>query len=76
MAHLRAVHWKKFEKFLLEVGCEFVREEGDHRIFWKKGIKRPVILPRYKELPEFIILNNLKILSISRKEFLRIVKQN
>jgi len=71
MPHLGSIHWKEFEKFLLTSGCVFKREEGDHRVFWKEGIKRPIILPRYKKLPEFIILNNLKILGISRKEFLK-----
>ncbi|MDP3958208.1 MAG: type II toxin-antitoxin system HicA family toxin [bacterium] len=70
MPRLRRVHWKEFEKFLFFIGCKFTRETGDHRVYWKEKIKRPVIIPRSKSLPEFIILNNLRTLGISKKEYL------
>jgi len=65
-----AIHWKKFEVFLLAQGCVFKREKGDHRVYWKQGIKRPVIIPRDTELPPGIVLNNLRTLGISRDEYL------
>lgn len=69
-----SVHWKKFEKFILFVGCHFEREKGDHRIYWRSDLKRPVIIPRYKELPVFVIRNNLRILNITIKECLEILQ--
>lgn len=71
MAKIGSIHWRKFEQFLLSVGCEFKREKGDHRVYWKAGIKRPIIVPRDTALPAFIILNNLKVLGISREEYLK-----
>ncbi len=71
MPRIKAVHWKEFEKFILAVGCEFKREKGDHRVYWEAGIKRPIIIPRDTALPPFIILNNLKVLGISREEYLK-----
>ena len=68
---LGRVHWKKFEAFLLSIGCEFVSEEGDHRKYRKAGVLRPIIIPQEKELPQFIILNNLRTLGISREEYLK-----
>lgn len=68
---LARIHWKKFEKFLLSVGCKFVSEEGDHRKYHKPGILRSVIIPREKDIPQFIILNNLRTLGISREEYLK-----
>jgi predicted RNA binding protein YcfA (HicA-like mRNA interferase family) len=73
MSHIRSVHWKEFEKFLLAFGCEFKREKGDHRIYWKKGIKRPVVIPRDTAMPAFIILNNLKVLGISREDYINFI---
>lgn len=70
MGHLGSIHWKKFEKFLLREGCTFKREKGDHRIYWKEGMNRPIVVPRDKELPAFIILNNLRLLGISKEDFL------
>jgi len=75
MARLSPIHWKKFEKFLLFVGCHFVREKGDHRIYWREGLKRPVVIPRDTELPVFILRNNLRILGIDTEKYLEILKQ-
>jgi len=74
MPRIQSIHWKEFEKFLLTVGCEFSREKGDHRIYWKKSLKRPVVIPRDTSLPAFIILNNLKVLGVSREQYLKIIK--
>jgi predicted RNA binding protein YcfA (HicA-like mRNA interferase family) len=71
MPRIQSIHWKEFEKFLLKVGCVFKREKGDHRVYWKEGIKRPIIVPRDTSLPAFIILNNLKVLGISREDYLK-----
>ncbi len=69
------ISWKRFEKFLLFVGCSFQREKGDHRIYWRSGLKRPVVIPREKQLPIFIIRNNLRILKINPEEYLEILKR-
>ena len=75
MAHLIPIHWKKFEKFLLFIGCYFKREKGDHRIYWRKGLKRPIVITRNKNLPVLIIRNNLRVLSISPDEYIEILKR-
>lgn len=75
MPRIQAIHWKEFEKFLFTVGCEFKREKGDHRVYWEKGVKRPIVVPRDVALPVFIVLNNLKVLGISREEYLEIVNK-
>ncbi len=73
MPRIKPIHWNKFEKFLLEVGCIFKREKGDHRIYWKKGLARPIVLPRDPQLPIFIIQNNLRLLGIDRDKYLEIL---
>lgn len=75
MARLTPIHWKKFDKFLKFIGCQLTRERGDHRIYWREDLKRPVVIPKDKELPVFIIRNNLRILGINTKEFLEILKK-
>lgn len=75
MSRISPVHWKEFEKFLFSVGCEFKREKGDHRVYWKQGINRPVLIPRDAILPVFIILNNLRTLRVSREEYLKFFKK-
>jgi len=75
MPKIQSISWKKFEKFLLAVGCEFKREKGDHRVYWKDGIKRPIVIPRDSSLPAFIILNNLKVLGVSREDYLKKIEK-
>jgi predicted RNA binding protein YcfA (HicA-like mRNA interferase family) len=75
MPRIQSIHWKEFEKFLFKVGCEFKREKGDHRIYWKKGIERPLVIPRDTALPAFIILNNLRVLNITREQYLKITNK-
>jgi len=75
MPRLTPLHWKKFEKFLLFVGCEFKREKGDHRIYWRNDLKRPVVIPRDTQLPVFVIRNNLRILDIGIEEYLKILEE-
>jgi len=75
MPRLAPLHWKKFEKFLIRAGCVLTRQEASHRIYWKNGISRPIILQAKGNVPIFIILNNLRTLSMDRDEYLRIVKE-
>ena len=75
MPRIQSIHWKEFEKFLFCVGCEFKREKGDHRVYWKDGIKRPIVIPRDTSLPAFIILNNLRVLGISRDQYLNFISK-
>lgn len=69
------MHWREFEKFLFYVGCEFKRERGDHRVYSRAGLKRPIIIPREKNLPVFVVRNNLRTLGMSREEYLEIMKK-
>lgn len=70
MGDFGAVDWKIFEKFLLSRGCVFKRMKGDHLVYMKAGLKRPLIVPQYDPLPPFIILNNLRVLGVTKEEFL------
>lgn len=75
MAKITPVSWQEFEKFLLYIGCEYKRKKGSHRIYHKPGLNRPIVVPEYKELPVFIIRNNLRTLDIDPKQYLEILKQ-
>lgn len=75
MDRITPISWQKFEKFLFYVGCTFKREKGDHRIYTREGLKRAIVVPREKDLPIFVIKNNLRILGISNKEYLSILEK-
>ncbi len=75
MAGIAPVHWRKFDKFLRYVGCELSREKGDHRIYWRDGLSRPVVIPKDTALPVFIIRNNLRVLGLSPDEYRQIISR-
>jgi predicted RNA binding protein YcfA (HicA-like mRNA interferase family) len=75
MGGLAPMHWKKFDKFLKYIGCGHVREKGDHRIYRRHGLKRPVVIPRDAQIPVFVLRNNLRILGMTVSEFLEVIKK-
>jgi len=56
-------------------GFTFVRQKGDHLVYVKPGVKRPVIIPKYKQVPVFIILNNLRSAGLAREDYFKILEK-
>ena len=56
------------------MGCYCGRTEGDHRIWKKKGLLRPIVVRTLKDLPVFEIKNNLRTLGVSTPEYLEKVE--
>ena len=75
MPKISSISWKKFEKFILYTGCHFTRQKGDHLIYNRKDIVRPVVFPKENNVPVFIIRNNLRVLNISHDEYLEILSR-
>ncbi len=75
MPGLKPLPWKEFEKFLTYTGCIFVREKGDHRIWARAGLKRPVVVPKTKAIPIFVLRNNLRLLGVSVEDYLIIMEK-
>jgi len=75
MPRLVPISRKKFEKFLVFIGCYFKRQKGDHLIYNRIDLKRPVVFTTDKEVPMFIIRNNLRTLGISINDYLEIIKR-
>lgn len=75
MPRFTPVDWKTLERIFLAVGFTFSRQEGSHRSYVKPGAARPVVIPTYKEVPVFIIRNNLKTAGISREEYFRLLEE-
>jgi len=75
MPRVAPIKRREFEKFLEYVGCKFKRQKGDHLIWDRSNLKRPVVFPKDKEIPVFIIRNNLRTLGLSVDEYLEILKK-
>jgi len=62
---------KVFEK----AGFKCVRIEGDHFVYTKPGVARPVVIPDWKEVPIFIIKNNMRTAGITREEYFSLLEE-
>lgn len=69
MPHITAIPAWKLRKIREKAGFECVRTEGDHFVYVKPGVARPVVIPDWAEVPVFIIKNNLRTAGISRDEY-------
>lgn len=56
-------------------GFQCVRIEGDHYVYTKKGVIRPIVIPDWSEVPVFIIKNNLRSSGISREEYFQLLDE-
>ena len=70
---IKPTHYKIQVKIFEEAGCIYVRTKGDHLIYHYPGAIRPVIIPKYKEVPIFVIKNNMRVVGISREKYLELL---
>ncbi len=63
------VDWKTLERVFLRAGFHFENQEGSHRTYRRNGTPRAVVIPAYREIPVFIIQNNLRTAGITRDEY-------
>jgi predicted RNA binding protein YcfA (HicA-like mRNA interferase family) len=57
-------------------GFRCVRTEGDHMVFTKPGVLRPVVIPKYSAVPIFIIKNNLRTAGMTRERYFELLGQS
>ena len=76
MPRITPIHYRRLAKVFEKKGFKYLRTQGDHLVYGKKGFIRPIIIPLYREIPEFIILRNLKTAGINRKEYLKLLEKS
>ena len=75
MPKLSPVSYKKLAKVFEAEGFRHVRTEGDHMVYTKSGVIRPVVIPMYAAIPVFIIKNNLKTAGILPERYFELLGQ-
>lgn len=76
MGGLKPISWRIFDKFLVSQGCRLLRIRGDHLIYSRDGLHRPLVVPKVKNIPVFILQNNLRILQIDTHVFSQWMQNN
>jgi len=73
MARVVPIPYRRLVRVIELEGFALTRERGDHMVFSKPGILRPVVIPRYDALPVFIIKNILRTAGISRERYFELL---
>ncbi len=72
---IRPVNYRVLTKIFEIAGCEYARTQGDHLIYYSPGANRPVVIPKYREVPVFVIRNNMKIIGMSREKYFELLQK-
>lgn len=54
-------------------GFIFSRTKGDHSMFVKDGVARPLVIPHYEAVPVFIVKNLLRTAGMSRERYFELL---
>ena len=73
MPQIVAVPYQQLIKVFERDGFSFARQTGDHLIYTKPGVKRPLVIPAYKAVPVFIIKNLIRTSGISRERYFELL---
>lgn len=65
--------YSELVKIFEKEGWEYLGVTGDHIQMRKKGFPRRLVIPKKKEVPVFIILNNLRTARISRDRYFELL---
>jgi predicted RNA binding protein YcfA (HicA-like mRNA interferase family) len=74
MRALRPVQYAKLVKVFEQDGFNFDRQRGDHLIYTKPGLIRPLVIPIYDQVPVFIIKNLLRTAGMSRERYFELLQ--
>ena len=72
---IRSTHYQVQVKIFEMAGCVYTRTKGDHLIYHYPGAVRPVVIPKYKEVPTFVIKNNMRVIGMSKVEYLQFLER-
>ncbi|OGZ35628.1 MAG: hypothetical protein A3I88_00700 [Candidatus Portnoybacteria bacterium RIFCSPLOWO2_12_FULL_39_9] len=75
MPKITPLDYKKLVKIFETEGFKIIRQKGDHIILTKTGTPRPIVIPMYKEVPVFVIRNNLRVAEITRERYFELLKK-
>lgn len=74
MPRLTPVSAHQLARLFEKDGWQYSRTKGDHLIYTKPGAIRPLVIPKYDEVPVFIIKNLLRTAGMSRERYFELLR--
>lgn len=75
MPRITPIPARRLQRLFEKAGFKCVRTESDHYVYTKKGVRRPIVIPDWLEVPVFIIKNNLRSAGIGREEYFKLLEK-
>jgi predicted RNA binding protein YcfA (HicA-like mRNA interferase family) len=75
MPRIGPVHWKVLDSLFRQLDFVFERQRGDHRVYRKPGVARPLVIPADSEIDTAIIKSNLRTAGISRDRYFALLAE-
>ncbi|MDL1963776.1 MAG: type II toxin-antitoxin system HicA family toxin [Deltaproteobacteria bacterium] len=72
---INPTHYQVQVKIFEMAGCVYARTKGDHVLYHYPGAIRPVVIPKYKEVPTFVIKNNMRIIGMNREKYFELLQK-
>ena len=73
MPQIVPVPYQELMRVFEAEGFALVRQRGDHLIYTKAGVKRPLVIPAYRAVPVFIIKNLLRTAGVTRERYFELL---
>ena len=75
MPRITPISSRRLRLVFEKAGFQCVRVEGDHFVYVKPGVPRPVVIPEWDAIPVFIIKNNLRTAGMTREQYFELMEQ-
>lgn len=75
MTKIVPIHHRRLACIFERDGFVYSRTAGDHDVYTKAGCIRPLVIPRYRAVPVFIIKNLLRTACLSRERYFELLEQ-
>jgi len=75
MPRLRPTDWQTQVKIFEAAGFSLERQRGDHLVYSKKDVVRPVIIPKYNEVGLDIIKANMRTAKMDRETYFTLLAE-
>jgi predicted RNA binding protein YcfA (HicA-like mRNA interferase family) len=76
MPRLTSIPWQRLVRVFELDGFAIVRQEGDHMVMTKPGCRCPLVIPQWREVPVFIVRNNLRSAGMSRERYFELLDKS
>ncbi len=75
MPRITPISSQKLGRIFEKAGFRLARRSGDHCMYVRTDVARPVVIPRTRDVPVFVIKNNLRTAGIPREQYFKLLSE-